>query len=285
MFAGRTGSGGPIQATTNTAGTEFVFVDSGNGVNVQYRATLSGGATYSGNVAFNITKPSNCVSVQAKPSSEFRADIGLLGGYPSWLYYGRGSLGPASEAGIRFVNNCPASGGTFSWIQKVGNVNIMRYSGGPLNILQCNDQLDTSYPYSYNQDTDDSPRTPLSIPSERYTLFEDFSMWLMYSPFPGTPGTPVPVARVDWSLGAEVVSSDGVPVQRGIGRIVVWRHCVPIWLRHVGHVREPILQIDDRAIWKLDGHNSAVPRHPPLRKCTRTADVAETRCLYPNRQT
>jgi hypothetical protein len=195
----------------------FYFAGSGR-QSVQLDYTINGVGVTS-TVLINVVKPQSEITFK-------RAGIASL-------FYGNFfkamKLVPQnllSHQGMEFEGSIPTPvgwpAGRMAWVQLVTPSRVWTYANGLFgghakNNIQC---LDTSYPFAYAGESPesetgqihpfrDSPGTPLVPGRLTSTVFDQFTLYLMFKP-DGEESKYVPVKRQDWSWSGQATFNEAI---------------------------------------------------------------------------
>jgi len=179
----------------------FCWVDGGDGRQVQYTATI-GGQPYSANATFNVKRP----------TAQVTSTTGTVAVSSAWGYLAL-HYGTSATPGITFSRSITIPSGfsgTTQWVQLVSStLRRRKLNNGVWQRLQGTGVLDTTYPYSANSSTVDSPDTPLTSDYVEKTVQDSFKMWLMFMPS-GSGSIWVPLRSVNWSWSGSASRSGTV---------------------------------------------------------------------------
>lgn len=184
----------------------FYWVDGGS--RVVAVTVIVNGVQGTANATFNVLAPQGYITPEALGAAAI--SIRILGNPPgSFATYGPvGGIG-----GVRFtrVYDMPAGyGGNFQWVQIVNATGGTRTvaATGEVQRNNCGPALDTTYPYSSNITTEDSPAQELLPGFSARTRSDTFMITVMFRPSL-VNSIWVPLAKVDWSWGFSATSVDG----------------------------------------------------------------------------
>jgi hypothetical protein len=153
------------------------------------------GKTRTKKAVFNLVKP------EANPIVTHQGEIKVVS---SFIHYGLGESG--NPPGIKFERGSPlipnGFSGSYQWVQLV---RVDREAIDPTGTFR--DQRignDKTYPYSTDNITFDSPNQVLASDTQRMTIADRFSMYLMFQPNI-TGSIWVPLKKIDWGWNVVVV--------------------------------------------------------------------------------
>jgi hypothetical protein len=200
------GTSGTVTSLTNLAtdNISYYWVDGGDGRQVQFSVTVNG-VSNSATATFNVKRPTATVTATT-------GTVAVDSNYPNGfaLHFGN----PSGTPGVTFTPSITIPSGftgTTEWIQMANSNRTFQPNVGSQVVFTASG-LDTTYPYSFNNSTADSPGTAFSACDfTSATTNDSFTMWLMFKPNVSSGFTAiwVPLRAVSWSWTADASRNAG----------------------------------------------------------------------------
>ncbi len=193
-------NGGSTATNFTQQSTTFYWVAAANSQTVTFTLNYGSSQTATASATFNIAGPT---------SPLITASLGnwQIGSGPILEL---GSPGPSP--GIAFSKSAtPPLGfpGAFKWVQVVTKSNFVCTSGTTKNVNETTPALDTTYPFSSQASTTDSPEVGLPAADNRVTWDFSAQMFLMWSPSVNQTDIYVPLGYVTWQFFGDAAQAGG----------------------------------------------------------------------------
>jgi len=182
----------------------FYWVDGGDSRQVQFSVTVNS-VSNSATATFNVKRPTATVTAT---TGTVAIDSNFPPGFA--LHFGN----PLGTPGVTFTPSVTIPSGftgSTEWIQMVNSNRTFQPNVGSQVVLTANG-LDTTYPYSFDNSTSDSPGTAFSACDvTSATTNDSFTMWLMFKPDVSSGSTAIWVLlrAVSWSWTGDASRTAG----------------------------------------------------------------------------
>lgn len=181
----------PLSSLSGTS-VNYYWVDGGDGRQVTFSFTVEG-KSFSAMTTFNVKRPTASITTS-------EGTIGIITSGNLRLQYGNGVTPGLSFS--RSITIPSGFSGTTQWVQLVSTLRRRRLNAGTWQELSAPvDVLDTTYPYSTSNSTNDSPFLLLTSDYSEVSINEVFDMYLMFTPS-GADSRPVPLVKRRWQWTA-----------------------------------------------------------------------------------